>query len=117
VYKKKDVELVAQMDIIPNIRKMCCTADGLCVTTEDGRLWCNSVNPKEHFSSSCNKKRMIELDITDQVRQCPDYYQILDVESAYEATILILGKRNSYKPDLMKILKKEAFLDISINSY
>jgi hypothetical protein len=109
-------ELFARVDVMPKIKKICITGDGMMALSEDGQLWSNTGLPKLHFHTSRypNFPRMKQVDILQQLRRCTQAFDVVDVVSAYDATFMLLGRVWRGGLDLMKIWKKEVYVDLLI---
>jgi hypothetical protein len=67
-----------------------------------------------HCNTSANhNETFFPLDISEQLEQCPGL-QVLDIASFYQGVYLLVGKSQIKKLDLMKIWKREAFVDIIV---
>jgi hypothetical protein len=101
----------------PNIQRMIAYVDNFLVLTTDGRLWANSSekDPKIHYNMSCvTDNGFYELDISSQQAECKSGNDIENIVSDYEGLFMLLGTVPRNELALMKIWKREAFVDVII---
>lgn len=101
----------------PNIQRMIACVDNFLILTKDGKLWANGVerDPKVHYNTLCvTDNKFYELDISSQQAECKSGIEIENVVCAYEGMFLLLGTVPRNELDLMKIWKREVFVDVII---
>jgi hypothetical protein len=99
-----------------NIKKIVAFVDYVIVLTCDGKLWANGKGgePKVHFDASSPSSSFYELDVSSQREESKTGTYIEDLVSASEGLFMLLGPGPRIQLDLLKIWRKEAFVDVII---
>jgi hypothetical protein len=99
-----------------NIRKIVAFIDYIIILTRDGELWANGKggDPKVHVDTPNLNSPFYALDISSQREESKTGTYIEDLVSASEGLFMLLGPGPRIELDLLKIWRKEAFVDVII---